>query len=299
MVAFPDPRMWLDNGGASTLLSYKHPLSGDLDHAALQHDMDWFRGLPRYHEDAARVYVHAGVHPAYDLIDQPEAYTQWFRYPEGYDSGYRGKMVVHGHTPNVFQGKQRVCLDAGRKGLFVSCSGYPACKYARPLGDDNGAREPAVLTDYPCDRCGKPLAIRTGRRGKFFGCSGFPACRNVKDIGPDGAPVEGSGSANAAPEAGVACEQCGKPMIVRRGKRGAFLGCSGYPKCRSTQPVPPELRDKLAEAMPPPVVTDEKCEECGAPLVLRMGRRGQFLGCSKYPKCRFTREYEPADTTSP
>lgn len=129
MVSMPDPRMWLDNGGASTLLSYKHPLSGDLDHAALQRDVDWFRGLPRYHEDAARVYVHAGVHPAYDLIDQPEAYTQLFRYPEGYDSSYRGKMVVHGHTPNVFQGRSRVCLDAGRKGL---CCG---------VFDDNGLVE--------------------------------------------------------------------------------------------------------------------------------------------------------------
>lgn len=129
MVSLPDPRCWLSNGGAATLLSYKHPLTGDLDHAALQRDVDWFRGLPRYHEDAARVYVHAGVHPAYDLIDQPEAYTQCFRYPEGYDGSYRGKMVVHGHTPGIFQGRSRVCLDAGRKGL---CCG---------VFDDNGLVE--------------------------------------------------------------------------------------------------------------------------------------------------------------
>jgi serine/threonine protein phosphatase 1 len=117
MICAPDPHMWLDNGGASTVLSYKHPLTGELDAEALQHDLDWFQTLPRYHEDAARVYVHAGVHPAYDLIDQPEAYTQWFRYPEGYDGSYRGKMVVHGHTPGVFQGRSRVCLDAGQKRL--------------------------------------------------------------------------------------------------------------------------------------------------------------------------------------
>ena len=117
MVAFPDPRMWMENGGASTLLSYRHPLTGDLEHAALQHDIDWFRSLPRIHEDERRVYVHAGVHAAYDLIDQPEAYTQLFRYPEGYDGSYRGKMVVHGHTPGIFQGRSRVCLDAGHKKL--------------------------------------------------------------------------------------------------------------------------------------------------------------------------------------
>lgn len=115
MICWPDPRDWLSNGGASTVLSYKHPLTNELDAEALQHDLDWFRSLPRWHEDAARVYVHAGVHAAYDLIDQPEAYTQWFRYPEGYDTGYRGKMVVHGHTPGVFKGRSRVCLDAGQK----------------------------------------------------------------------------------------------------------------------------------------------------------------------------------------
>ena len=108
-------RLWLDNGGASTILSYRHPLTGDLDADALDSDAQWFRNLPRWHEDDHRVYVHAGVHPSYDLPDQPEAYTQWYRYPEGYDGGYRGKMVVHGHTPGVFEGRHRVCLDAGPK----------------------------------------------------------------------------------------------------------------------------------------------------------------------------------------
>ena len=117
MLCAPDPRCWLANGGASTVLSYKHPLTGALDAEALQHDMDWFMGLPRVHEDEKRVYVHAGVNPAFDLADQPEAMTQWFRYPKDDDIGYRGKMVVHGHTPGIFLGGQRVCLDAGQKKL--------------------------------------------------------------------------------------------------------------------------------------------------------------------------------------
>ena len=117
MLCASDPHPWLANGGASTILSYKHPLTGALDAAGLQRDMDWFVGLPRIHEDERRVYVHAGVHPAYDLVDQPEAYTQWYRYPEGADIGYRGKMVVHGHTPGIFEGQHRVCLDAGQKKL--------------------------------------------------------------------------------------------------------------------------------------------------------------------------------------
>jgi serine/threonine protein phosphatase 1 len=117
MLCAPDPRPWLANGGASTVLSYKHPLTGALDSEALQRDMDWFMGLPRIHEDEKRVYVHAAVDPAYDLADQPERVTQWARYPKGVDIGYRGKMVVHGHTPGIFEGKHRVCLDAGQKKL--------------------------------------------------------------------------------------------------------------------------------------------------------------------------------------
>ena len=117
MLCASDPHPWLANGGASTVLSYKHPLTGALDPVALQHDMDWFRSLPRIHEDEKRVYVHAGVNPAFDLADQPEAMTQWYRYPKDADIGYRGKMVVHGHTPGIFLGGQRVCLDAGQKKL--------------------------------------------------------------------------------------------------------------------------------------------------------------------------------------
>lgn len=113
----PNPHPWLANGGASTILSYKHPLTGVLDGEALQADIDWFESLPRVHEDEKRVYVHAAVMPAFDLADQPEAFTQWFRYFDGEDIGYRGKMVVHGHTPGIFEGKHRVCLDAGTKGL--------------------------------------------------------------------------------------------------------------------------------------------------------------------------------------
>ena len=117
MLCAPDPHMWLSNGGASTVLSYKHPLTGALDPVALQADMNWFISLPRTHSDAHRVYVHAGVNPAFDLADQPESVTQWFRYPEGADIGWRDKHVVHGHTPGVLTLSNRTCLDAGMRDL--------------------------------------------------------------------------------------------------------------------------------------------------------------------------------------
>ena len=104
---------WMANGGQATLMSYQHPLTGEVDMDALMGDAEWFYDLPITHSDAKRVYVHGGVDESYDLEDQPESVTQWYRYPEGADIGYRGMTVVHGHTPGVFIGQSRICLDAG------------------------------------------------------------------------------------------------------------------------------------------------------------------------------------------
>ncbi len=99
---------------------------------------------------------------------------------------------------------------------------------------------------------------------------------------------------------GVACEKCGAPMAVKRGPRGPFLGCSAYPKCRSTKPMPEDLKEQFKAQLPAPakkatpqVEVSETCPECGSPMKLRPGRRGYFLGCSKYPKCKGTREAPP------
>jgi serine/threonine protein phosphatase 1 len=130
LVCARDPMHWLANGGASTVLSYKHPLTGELDGTALIHDMEWFRSLPTIHSDARRVYVHAGVDERLDLDDMPESVTQWYRYPSTTDIGYRGLTVVHGHTPGVFQGRNRICLDAG---MAQMCCGV--------FDDDNDGME--------------------------------------------------------------------------------------------------------------------------------------------------------------
>ena len=191
--------------------------------------------------------------------------------------------------------EETLVVREGRRGKFVGCSGYPKCNYVRALDNEGKPKEAPVVTEHVCEKCGKPLVVRDGRRGKFYGCSGYPECRNLKEIGPDGAPVAAASSGGGSVETGVTCEDCGKPMVVRRGKRGAFLGCSGYPKCRSTGPIPPELREKLGSSQPQPTVTDEKCEECGANLVLRDSKRGRFLGCSNFPKCRYTRDYSEGD----
>lgn len=72
------------------------------------------------------------------------------------------------------------------------------------------------------------------------------------------------------------CPECGRDLIIRWGKRGKFISCSGFPECKHAESLNPA----------PPVETDQKCPKCGKPMVVREGRFGRFLGCSDYPKCK-------------
>ncbi len=182
----------------------------------------------------------------------------------------------------------------GKTGPFLGCSGYPECKTTMNFGPDGKPVLSAVPTEHTCEKCGEPMVIRQGKRGPFLACTGYPKCKNAKDVDANGNPVKPI-------DTGVACEKCGSPMAVKKGFRGPFLGCSNYPKCRSTKPIPPEMKEKLKDLMPAPaakktvpeVKVEEPCPECGGPMKLRNARKGYFLGCAKYPKCKGTREASP------
>jgi len=181
----------------------------------------------------------------------------------------------------------------GSRGQFLGCSGYPECKTTMNFDTEGKPVLASRPTEHTCEKCSQPMVLREGRRGPFLGCSAYPKCRNIKDVDASGNPVK-------PVDTGIKCEKCSAPMTVKRGPRGPFLGCSAYPKCRSTKPVPDDLKEKLKELMPAPVKpavpaveVKETCPECGGPMKLRPGRRGFFLGCSKYPKCKGTREASP------
>ncbi len=88
---------------------------------------------------------------------------------------------------------------------------------------------------------------------------------------------------NSTPVEGVACPECGGPMIVRWGKRGKFLSCAAFPKCRGIKPF--ENGEKKRSG-PRAVKTPAICKACGSPMVLKTGRYGLFLTCSNYPACK-------------
>jgi DNA topoisomerase-1 len=183
----------------------------------------------------------------------------------------------------------------GKRGPFLSCSGYPECKTTMNLDPEGKPVPSAIKTEHTCEKCGSPMLIRQGRRGPFLACSGYPKCKNAKDVDAEGNPVQPI-------DTGVNCEKCGGPMVVRKGPRGPFLGCAAYPKCRSiknTKDLPEEMQEEIRRRYPPPakkapaVEVSETCPDCGSPMKLRPGRKGYFLGCSKYPKCKGTREATP------
>jgi DNA topoisomerase-1 len=183
----------------------------------------------------------------------------------------------------------------GRKGEFLGCSGYPECRTTMNLSPEGAPVVTAQPTEHKCEKCGSAMVLRNGRRGPFLGCSGYPKCRNILDVDAHGNPLR-------PVKTDIKCEKCNSPMVVKKGPRGPFLACSGYPKCRSYKPLPANLKDlpevkALIEAhaakkpAAPPVEVTETCPQCGGAMKLRSGRGGTyFLGCSKYPKCKGTRE---------
>jgi DNA topoisomerase-1 len=83
------------------------------------------------------------------------------------------------------------------------------------------------------------------------------------------------------------CEKCGKPMVIKWGRNGYFLACSGFPDCRNTKEYT-RNPDGTLTVQPATRPSDQICPTCGSPMVIRRGRFGEFLACSRYPDCKTT-----------
>ncbi len=129
-----------------------------------------------------------------------------------------------------------------------------------------------VPTDLKCPKCGAPLVIKYGRSGEFLACSAYPDCKHTSDFKRDESgkiiPIE-----SEEKFVGV-CDKCGRPMVVKKGRFGEFLACTGYPECKNTRPI--------TTGVPCPV------EGCTGELVKRRSRTGKtFYSCSRYPECKY------------
>jgi DNA topoisomerase-1 len=283
-----------------------------------EHDADWVQMLRDFYgpfhavvDGAMEKVTHAGGAPspyACPKCGRPMVYrigkNGFFLSCTGYKTGDDGGDC-DGTLPVDKQGKptlrevsQHKCPTCGREmmkrkgrfGEFLSCTGYsvkdangePSCKTIINL-DKAGNPEPPkvkIPTTIKCEKCGNNMVLRSGaKRGPWLGCSTYPTCKATKTVGKltgaDLAQAEaliplmneeagkaqamvakvlGDNPANAAAPAAartgpiqtdIACDDCGKPMVIRQGRRGPFLACTGYPKCKNTGEVPADELERL------------------------------------------------------
>jgi DNA topoisomerase-1 len=241
--------------------------------------------------------------------------------------GALDKLEHAGGTPSPYTCEKcgsPMVYRISKNGFFLSCSNYPQCDGIKAV-DKQGKPKMQEKSDIKCPNCGREMRKMKGRFGEFLGCSGYMIkkpdgtreCETIINLDKEGKPMPPKAKVMTP----VKCEKCGSFMILRNSKRGPFLGCSAFPKCRATKQVAkmtgedlktveallPKLKeggDKAAKMVAQltgvapaanngntgPIATDIDCDECGKPMVIRTGRRGKFLGCSGYPKCKNTAE---------
>lgn len=138
-----------------------------------------------------------------------------------------------------------------------------------------------IITDEVCENCGSKMAKKFGRYGEFLACTNYPDCKTTRDLPKMHETAKEEETAEAGEET---CENCGRAMILKRGRFGQFYACTGYPDCKTTRKIE---KGKVAAA---PVALEEACPQCGQHLVLREGRFGPFTACSNYPKCKYIKQ---------
>jgi DNA topoisomerase-1 len=136
-------------------------------------------------------------------------------------------------------------------------------------------------TGLNCEKCGKPLVIKWGKHGSFIACTGYPDCTYTRELTVDLPDVDKVDLSEQGEE--EYCENCGRPMVLKKGRFGTFFACTGYPDCKTTKPIGGTQKK-------PDVQLDEKCPNCGSNMVLKTGRFGEFTACGNYPTCKFVKQ---------
>ena len=141
-------------------------------------------------------------------------------------------------------------------------------------------------TDEKCERCGSPLVIKWGKHGSFYACSSYDkddpeSCTFTKE-NPINLPDLDSADMQETTQEEY-CENCGRVMVLKRGRFGQFMACTGYPDCKTTRRL-----DQGRKV--PDIPLDEICPKCGRNLVIRHGRYGEFTSCSGYPECKYVKQ---------
>jgi len=141
-------------------------------------------------------------------------------------------------------------------------------------------------TDEKCELCGAPLVIKWGKHGSFYACSTYDkenpdTCKFTKENPINLPDLDSADLQETAQE--EYCENCGRVMVLKRGRFGQFMACTGYPDCKTTRRLDQGKRV-------PDIPLEEKCPECGRNMIIRHGRFGEFTSCSGYPDCKYVKQ---------
>ena len=141
-------------------------------------------------------------------------------------------------------------------------------------------------TEEKCERCGAPLVIKWGKHGSFYACSTYDkddpdSCTFTRENPIDLPDLDSADLQETSQE--EYCENCGRLMVLKRGRFGQFMACTGYPDCKTTRRL--DAAKKV-----PDIPLEEKCPQCARNMVLRHGRYGEFVSCSGYPECKYVKQ---------
>ncbi|MCG8508044.1 MAG: DNA topoisomerase, partial [Rhodospirillales bacterium] len=131
---------------------------------------------------------------------------------------------------------------------------------------------------YACAECGAETVYRFGKNGMFLSCSRYPDCKYA-------APIDREGKPMTPQQTDIICPDDNLPMIKRTGRFGPFLASQSYPEVKFIVKLDPK-KGGVVLPKAPPLETDVPCPKCEAPLNMRDGKRGYWLSCSRFPKCR-------------
>ncbi len=150
-----------------------------------------------------------------------------------------------------------------------------------------------ISTGLKCPECKNQLHIKIGRNGPFIACNGYPECTYSRNYTRDEKGIIHPVEINYELAEGETCNKCGKPMVVKQGRYGEFLACSGYPECKNTQSINANGNGKSIGVQCP-----EK--NCDGDIVERTSKRGKlFYGCNSFPDCTFATWDKPVPQKCP
>ena len=150
-----------------------------------------------------------------------------------------------------------------------------------------------IPTDLKCPKCGKPVRIKVGKNGHFLACTGYPDCTYSNDYIRDEKGIIQPEEQSEEEATDKVCDKCGQPMVIKRGRYGGFLACSGYPECKNTQSLNSNGNGKKIDV-------DCPQKDCTGDIVERTSKRGKiFYGCNRFPDCTFATWDKPLDRECP